>query len=159
MTRLALVCALLALPMGVCAQAETAQSVQPAQTAPTVDDILSSKTNDGDYAKTQRCIRGDAIMQTRILNDRYIVFETGRSERWLVKLSQTCPGLNPDSKLQFETRSARLCEWDDVRVLLDNGIGYPMPGPRCQLPSFQQVSKEQVDQLREALKLERDAQH
>jgi hypothetical protein len=125
-----------------------------AETPPSVDAILSGATNDGGYAKTQRCLRTDMISRTRVLNDRYIVFETGRSQRWLAKLGQACPMLRPDSKLQFDVRDPRLCQWDAVRVLLDNGPGrFPTPGPPCQMPEFQEVTQQQVDALREALKV------
>jgi len=128
-----------------------------AEAPPSVDDILAGNTNDGGYAKTQHCLRLDSISRTRILNDRYVVFETGRSERWLAKLPQKCPMLRPDSKLEFDTRDSRVCQWDEVRVLIETSPGrFPTPGPPCQLPEFHQISQQQVDALREALKLARN---
>jgi hypothetical protein len=123
-----------------------------AETSPSVDDVLSGKTNDGEYTSTKRCLRSDSIVRARPLNDRYIVFETGRTERWLAKLTQPCPQLRPDAKLMYETRNDLICEWDDVRVMFDNGLAAPTLGPRCQLPSFQQITQQQVDALRQALK-------
>ena len=142
-----------------------------ADPTPDVDAILSSSGDTGDYAKTQKCLRSDAIQHTRILNDRYIVFETSRTERWLVKLDQPCPGLAPHATLEFDTRPSGICEWNDVRVVRDSGLGsdylggfgYPgggtglaQRGPPCRLPAFQPVTQAQVDALREALKLGRD---
>jgi uncharacterized protein DUF6491 len=127
-----------------------------ADPAPNVDEILSNNGDAGDYAKTQRCLRSDAIEHTRILNDRYIVFETSRTERWLVKLDQPCPGLAPHATLEFDARPTGICEWNDLRVITSYGPGFPTRGPPCRLPAFQPVTQEQVDALREALKLGRD---
>ncbi|NJN51650.1 MAG: hypothetical protein HC809_07575 [Gammaproteobacteria bacterium] len=80
------------------------------------------------------------------------MFETSRSERWLVQLGMRCPGLTPSSQVALEKDQFRLCEFDSVRVAYSNPFGGIELGPRCQLARFESVTDAQITVLREQLK-------
>lgn len=114
-----------------------------------IDEILAAETVADDHVESRRCIRSDGIDRIDVLSGSHIVFQTSRTERWLVQLSMRCPGLAPSSKIALEQNQFRLCEFDTVRVVYDNPIGGIDLGPRCQLGQFEAVSPEQVAALRE----------
>lgn len=116
-----------------------------------IDQILDEESVADDHVETRRCIRSDGIDRIDVLSGSHIVFQTSRTERWLVQLSMRCPGLSPSSKIALEQNQFRLCEFDTVRVVYDNPIGGVDLGPRCQLGKFEAVSAEQVAALREEL--------
>jgi hypothetical protein len=133
-----------------------AAAQSPAQPE-TVEDILKADPEENDYGTHEKCIRSQRIVRTRVLSNRHILFEMPRSERWLVTLPLPCPQLYPGSKLAFERGGPRLCEFDDVRVLIETGMATARLGPTCRLANFESVTPAQVDALRQALRQQRKA--
>ena len=92
------------------------------------------------------------IDRTEPLNDRYIVFHLSGNQLWLAQLKMKCPGMTALSQLSFEKDENRLCEWDSVRTVNEDGIGGLRLGPKCNLPKFEPVSPEQVDMLKQHIR-------
>ena len=134
-----------------CALAVAAVEEPPAP-AETAEEILRADPDETDYGTANKCIRSQRVVRTRILSNRHIVFEMPRSERFLVTLPMPCPELRPGAKLAFERGGPRLCEFDDVRVLIETGLDYARLGPTCRLAHFESVTPDQVDALRQALR-------
>jgi len=121
--------------------------------APTADAILKGEAPAIDYSQAVKCIASYKIERTEPLSSGYILFHLHGDVLWLSQLRIPCPGLSPNSQLSFDQDRNRLCEWDTVRVVYDNGIGIePRLGPRCSLPKFEPVSPEQVEMLRLQIK-------
>jgi len=129
-----------------------AEASAPPSRAETVEEILRADPDQSDYDTAEKCIRSQRIVRTRVLSNRHILFELPRDERWLVTLPMPCPELRPGAKLAFERSGPRLCEFDDVRVLIETGLDTARLGPTCRLSTFESVTPEQVDALRHALR-------
>jgi hypothetical protein len=56
------------------------------------------------------------------------------------------------SQLSFEKDEHRLCEYDSVRTVNEDGVGGVRLGPKCNLPKFEPVSPEQVDMLKQHIR-------
>jgi len=119
---------------------------------PTAEDILKGNAPPIDYSQATKCLQSENIERTEPLNDQYIVFHLRGEQTWIAQMRGRCPGLGPNAKLVFEKDSPRICEWDSVRVVYDNGLGNGVTfGPRCNLPKFEPVSEQQVTMLKEAI--------
>jgi hypothetical protein len=119
---------------------------------PTAEEILSGTAPPADYSQAVKCIPSATINHVEPLNDRYIVFHTGRNKLWLVQLKMRCPGMTASSLLSFEKDEHRLCEWDSVRTVDDNLMSGPRLGPKCNLPKFEPVSQDQIDMLKQHIR-------
>jgi len=118
--------------------------------SPTFDEILNGTAPPTDYSQLQKCLRSELIERTEPLSDRFIVFHMRGGALWIAQMRNRCPEMTYDSKLMFEKSNPRICEWDSVRVVHDEGLDYRY-GPRCNLPKFEPVSPQQVDMLKQAL--------
>ncbi len=119
---------------------------------PTAEEILSGAAPPADYSQAVKCIPSATINHAEPLNDRYIVFHSGRDKLWLVQLKMRCPGMTASSLLSFEKDEHRLCEWDSVRTVEDNLMSGPRFGPKCNLPKFEPVSQDQVNMLKQHIR-------
>jgi hypothetical protein len=119
---------------------------------PTAEEILSGAAPSGEYVKRVRCIVASRIDRTEVLSDRFILFHVGNDELWLARLKMRCTGLTPRSDLMFVKSSDRICEWDAVRTLNQEGLGEVDVGQACTLPEFESVTKEQVELLEREIK-------
>ncbi len=119
---------------------------------PTAEEILSGAAAPLDYSQAVKCIASHKIERTEPLNDGYIVFHLTGNELWLAQLRMRCPGVTANSVLSFEKDAHRLCEWDSVRTVTDDGIGGVRLGPKCNLPKFEPVSPEQVAMLKQHIR-------
>lgn len=118
-----------------------------------VQEILNTPAEDVDVAV--RCIRSMDYVQVEVLDDLRLVFRGRGDKRWLNQLRGRCPGLRKRDALQFEMRSIRLCDMDSFRSIDPSGYGFP--GASCSLGSFEPISPDQVQMLKDALRAERDA--
>ncbi|HTK98508.1 MAG TPA: DUF6491 family protein [Pseudomonadales bacterium] len=134
----------------VCGAALLALAVSAAE--PTAEEILNGTAGPIDYSQAVKCIASAKIERTEPLNDRYIVFHLSRNQLWLAQLKMRCPGMTAVSQLSFEKDQHRLCEWDSVRTVNEDGIGGFRLGPKCNLPKFEPVSPEQVDMLKQHIR-------
>ncbi len=119
---------------------------------PTAEEILNGTAAPADYSQAVKCISSAKIYRTEPLNDRYIVFHVNGNQLLLAQFKMRCPGMTSSSQLSFEKDEHRLCAWDSVRVVNEDGIGGFRLGPRCNLPKFEPVSQEQVDMLKEHIR-------
>jgi hypothetical protein len=119
------------------------------------EEILRAPPSESSYGETRRCLRSNRIDRTRVLSNQHIVFETSRTERWLVQMPIPCPGLRAGSALAFERKGPDVCAMDIVRVIVNTGMGAGQRGAACQLAPFERVSQDQVDALRQAIAAER----
>ena len=130
-----------------------AKDKSDADAAPTVEELLSGNTQE--YVDEPRCIRTHSIRSSEVIDDKHVVFRTGRNTYYLVQLEHRCPGLERDNPIFYETNSNRLCALDGIRGSYSSGFGSYQPGMRCGIPGFQSVTKEQIVLLKDALKAER----
>ena len=119
---------------------------------PTAEEILSGTAGPTDYSQAVKCIWSSKIERTEPLNDRYIVFHLTGKQLWLVQLPVRCPGMTRSSVLSFEKNEHRLCEWDSIRTVTNDGVGGFRLGPKCNLPKFEPVSPEQVAMLKQHIR-------
>ena len=127
----------------------TAQGAVPAA-GPSAEDILNGTAPPVDYSQAVKCIQSERLERTEPLSERYIVFHLRGEALWIAQMRNRCPGMTSQSKLMFEKINPRICEWDTVRVVYDEGTHLRF-GPRCNLPKFEPVSPEQVDMLKERI--------
>jgi hypothetical protein len=135
----------------VCAWS-AARADPAAPDAPAAEAILKGEAPAGDYSQAAKCLPSVDIERTEALSERYIVFHFRNDGLWLAQMRGRCPGMSPNSHLAFEKDKSRLCEWDTVRVVYDEGIGNVRLGPICNLPKFEPVSPEQVEMLRQQIR-------
>ena len=120
---------------------------------PTADAILKGEAPPIDYSRAVKCLPSYKIERTEPLSEQYILFHLRDGTLWLAQMRGRCPGIGPNSHLAFNKDQNRLCEWDSVRVVYDNGIGADVNlGPQCNLPKFDPVSAEQVEMLKQQLR-------
>src|SRR5512147_2315270 len=94
-----------------------------APNAPAAEAILKGEAPAVDYSQAAKCLPSVDIERTEALSERYIVFHFRKDGLWLAQMRGRCPGMSPNSHLAFEKDKSRLCEWDTVRVVYDEGIG------------------------------------
>jgi hypothetical protein len=136
----------------VCACAAAIADPPPAADAPAAEAILKGEAPPVDYSQAAKCLPSTDIERTEALSDRYIVFHFRNDGLWLAQMRGRCPGMSPNSHLAIEKDKSRLCEWDTVRVVYDEGIGNVRLGPICNLPKFEPISAEQVEMLRQQIR-------
>lgn len=135
------------------AWAENSKDKKRSDTSPSVEELLSGSTQE--YVDAPRCIRTHSIRSSEVIDDKHVVFRTGRDTYYLVQLEHRCPGLERDNPIFYETNTNRLCALDGIRGSYSSGFGSFQPGMRCGIPGFQSVTKEQIVMLKDALKAER----
>ena len=130
-----------------------AAAAADADTSPSVEEILTREPTAEDYESQERCIQTRRIRRTEVLDDKHIALDMGRDEYYIIQFAHRCHGLRRNTAVIYETTvSNRLCAMDTVRGTYGTGGGV-MPGPRCSVPGFQKVTKEQVVALKETLKV------
>jgi hypothetical protein len=117
---------------------------------PSAEDILGGTAPPVDYSQAVKCLQSERLERTEPLSERYIVFHLKGDALWIAQMPARCPGMTNQSKLMFEKINPRICEWDTVRVVYDEGTHLRL-GPRCNLPKFEPVSPEQVEMLKERI--------
>ena len=125
--------------------------------SPSVEEILTREPDADDYESQERCVQTGRIRRTEVLDDRHIVLHMGRDDFYVIQFKNPCPGLRRNDPVIFEPSvSSRLCKMDAIRGTYTTAPGSMTPGPRCSVPGFNKVSKEQVVMLKDSLKLKQD---
>jgi hypothetical protein len=132
------------------AHANSAANDAAQAAGPSAEEILSGTAPPVDYSQAVKCIQSERLERTEPLSERYIVFHLKGDALWIAQMRNRCPGMTSQSKLMFEKINPRICEWDTVRVVYDEGTHLRF-GPRCNLPKFEPVSPEQVGMIKERL--------
>lgn len=119
-----------------------------------VEEILTQTADPESYGDAPRCIATRRIRSSTVLNDQYVAFRISASQYYLVQFRNRCPMLERNATISYETRSGQLCALDSVRGLI--GLGSTARfGPPCQIPGFQEITREQLVALQQQLKEDR----
>lgn len=79
-----------------------------------------------------QCVPLYMINQTRVLDDKTILFEMKNGDVWRNELPFACHGLKREDRFSYKTSTGQLCSMDIITVLPTMGI----PGPTCGLGEF-----------------------
>lgn len=124
--------------------------------SPEVEAILNEASGPEGYGATERCIQVRSIRDSRVLDDRHVVFELSGKRYYLVQFQRSCHQLRRNSSIAYEPRGSQLCRLDDIHAIIDFRVGGI--GPPCPIPGFYEVSVEQVTLLDETLKAAKQAE-
>jgi hypothetical protein len=129
--------------------ADTDEKSEAIELSPEIEKLLNETSDPDEYAKSPRCISTYRIRNSRVLDDRHVIFEMPQRKYMLVQFKYSCQRLRRTSALIYETRGGgQLCRMDQIRA----GNINERPGPPCSIPGFTEVTAEQLSLLREALK-------
>ena len=136
---------------------ETDQATDPTPTRDLDDviaEILSSEVSDEEYDEAKRCLNKSRIDRTEVLNEHFVVFHMRNKEKYLIQFEKRCYGLKRNRATRFETSSFRICAHDSIQGLIGFG-GDGHWGPRCFIPGFEPITKDQLTFIKEELKNQR----
>ncbi len=94
------------------------------------------------------CINIINILDTRVLDNKTILFETDMNKVYINRLPYQCPGLKMEGSFSYSTILSKLCGQDIIRVLDEAG---GITTSECGLGEF--VLLKGVNNLRDAVKL------
>jgi len=87
----------------------------------------------------RKCLPAHDIRETRVLDDRTILFRAHVSDYYLNRLPRECPELKLEGRFAYELRGTDdLCDIDTITVLNSSGTG-----PACLLGKFEALKKKQ----------------
>ena len=123
------------------ASATTAQARTPAER---LADFEAGFAHTGEV---ERCLQLHRIRDTRVIDERHILFRTGVSRYYLNTLPQACGALTMDRGIAIDPRSTRLCDVDWITAIQ----GPPdhegrFRGPGCGLGRFERVERIDLDE-------------
>jgi hypothetical protein len=108
--------------------------VAAAAVAAAGDDPLSGFTAAGEV---RRCVYAHEISETRVVDDRTILFRLGARRFYVNRLGRDCGGLKVQGKFAYTLRGGNeLCRGDVIRVLETGSTG-----AACLLGSFEKLEK------------------
>lgn len=102
----------------------------------------------------QRCIYVDRIDQTRIVDERSILFFMRDRTVLQNVLPRSCPGLRATDRIKYDVTLGRLCANEFVTQLID--IGSYAPGGLCKIGMFVPIDDEEARRLLPPKKGKRD---
>lgn len=132
---------------------------------PAPPSIADLPVDESTYENTSNCINLRDIRNHVVLDDRNLVFELRRGRYVLSQLRQRCEFLRQRDTIALRTTGggAQLCALDEVSVLepnlnvgravgsIDSLGGFAVIG-RCFLGPFEEITKEQLAAMRDAMK-------
>ena len=137
----------------------------PATAAPAPPTIVDLPVEESTYENTENCISMREIRNHIVLDDRHIVFELRRGRYVLSQFKQRCEYLRQQDTIALHAvgGGSRLCALDQVSVLESNlNVGRAVGGfeniggftviGRCFLGPFEEITKEQLASLRDAVR-------
>ena len=116
-----------------------------------VETILRTTVDKEDYVDVTRCIPLHKIREVKVLDEKHIAFRMGRDKYYLVQMEQRCFGLRRGSQISYETNGATVCRSDSIRAVIEIGRTAQL-GPSCRIPSFQEITREQMVLIRDTLR-------
>lgn len=137
------------------AESEAAESEDGDGMPMSVEEILARDPELTDYGEEPRCISTHRIRSSEVIDAKHIAFQLNQKQYVLVQLKHNCPMLRRGKPIMTEPTGNRLCIHDGIRAVYEQGLGELRTGPRCGIPGFQTVTKEQIALLKDALKAER----
>lgn len=108
---------------------------------------LSQDDEDKPFDRTpQNCIITSRIDQTDAIDDQNIIFRMRGNKVYRNTLPRTCPNLQRENRIAYETRTSQLCNVDMITVLEPYGVGF-RPGFMCRLGQFVPLSPAEVEDI------------
>ena len=95
----------------------------------------------------EMCLEVVRIKETRILDDRTILFETLGGAVYISRLPADCPGLRIGGGFSYETANSKLCKQEIIQVVQPGSA----MGSTCGMGEFVRIKD--VTNLRDAVKL------
>lgn len=117
---------------------------------------LAGGQEDVSDGEVRSCIRTPQIRNTKVIDDRNILFYMRGSTVYHVTLSRRCPGLRREGRFSYRTSTGNLCHLDTITVLYSGATGLD-PGASCGLGYFRKVTKEDAEALIEGLQKDPEA--
>lgn len=111
--------------------------------------IADQEEDELDDVNVKNCIRMRSIQNSRIMDDRNIIFVMAGSKNYHNILPRECHGLKREGRFGYESSSGSLCSHDNIRILYQGGRGLQQ-GNSCRLGKFHLISDEDVDALMES---------
>ncbi len=105
---------------------------------------------------TENCVRIRAIRRTEVLDDRNVLFHMTGGKISRNFLPRRCPSLSMRNAFMYETRISQLCRSDRITIVDSVGIG-AMRGPSCGLGRFYPVTENEVESLKQQIKIAKEA--
>jgi hypothetical protein len=93
----------------------------------------------------QRCIRVDQIDQTRIVDERSILFFMRNKTVLQNVLPHRCSGLRTSDRIKYDVVADRLCANEVITQLVD--VGTYSPGVRCSIGMFVPIGDDEAQRL------------
>lgn len=107
----------------------------------------AQEDEEGAFDRTpQDCVVVANIDQTKALDDQTLIFRMRGKDVYRNTLPRTCPGLQRENRIAYETRVGRLCSIDTITVLERFGVGFTR-GFTCRLGEFVPLSPDEIEDL------------
>ena len=105
--------------------------------------------DDAPFDRTpQDCLIVSRIRSTEAIDDQNIIFRMrGNQQVYRNTLPRTCPGLERENRIAYETATSRLCSIDMITVIEDVGVGL-RPGFTCRLGEFVPLSPDELEDIK-----------
>lgn len=103
-----------------------------------------------DSLRPEHCLSLIRIDRTDVLDDQNIIFYMRGGKIYRNVLPHRCSGLRNRDAFMYRTTMNQLCDLDIITVLDQIGIGFTQ-GNSCGLSTFQPVTKDGVDYLKEQI--------
>ena len=109
--------------------------------------VLGQEDEDQPFDRTpQKCIITSRITQTDAIDDQNIIFRMRGNRVYRNTLPRTCPNLQRENRIAWETSTSQLCNIDTITVLEPYGLGF-RPGFTCRLGEFVPLSPAEVEDI------------
>jgi len=109
--------------------------------------VLGQEGEDQPFDRTpQKCIITSRITQTDAIDDQNIIFRMRGNRVYRNTLPRTCPNLQRENRIAWETSTSQLCNIDTITVLEPYGLGF-RPGFTCRLGEFVPLSPAEVEDI------------
>jgi hypothetical protein len=93
----------------------------------------------------ESCISTNRIRDTKVIDNRTILFRMRGGDYYTNILDRECPGLAENKRFMHES-NGRLCDIDTITVL-EQWVGRLAPGFTCQLGEFHPITELEADDL------------
>lgn len=98
----------------------------------------------------KRCLSLVSIKDTRILDDKNIIYYGMGKKIYRNHLPRRCPGLRPSSTYLHKPILGQVCSLDFITVI-DGFSSHFFRGASCSLGKFEPITKEQLEALKEEI--------
>lgn len=112
--------------------------------------LRADQQDDDSHEGARSCINTVRIRNSKVVDDRNILFYMNGKTIYHVILPHRCYGLRREGRFSYRTTSGNLCHLDSIRVLYSSGMGLD-EGASCQLGYFNEVDEEYAEGLIEGI--------